>query len=97
MEIFCYECKKSGHLHGECPELQKKYKKEKFRKTKAMVATWSDEDSYTSSSSSDQKENLCLMAIEDNSCEVNFELESVSNEQWEEAYELLYEKFKNLK
>ena len=62
-----------------------------------MVATWSDEDSDTSSSSEDQKDNLCLMALEDNSYEVNFELESVSNEQWEEAYELLYEKFKNLK
>ena len=37
------------------------------------------------------------MAHEGDSCEVNFELESISNEQWEEAYELLYEKFKNLK
>ena len=37
------------------------------------------------------------MAIRGDSCEVNLELESVSNEQWEETYELLYEKFKNLK
>ena len=37
------------------------------------------------------------MAIRGDSCEINFELEYVSNEQWEEAYELLYEKFKNLK
>ena len=48
MKIFCYECKKPRHMHGECPELQKKYKKEKFRKAKAMVATWSDEDPDTS-------------------------------------------------
>ena len=35
-------------MRGECPELQKKYKKEKFRKAKAMVATWSDKDSDSS-------------------------------------------------
>ena len=84
-------------MRGECPKLLRKIKKERHHKNKAMVATWSDEDSYTSSSSEDQKENLCLMAIEENSREVNFELESISNKQWEEAYELLYEKLKNLK
>ena len=62
-----------------------------------MMATWNDEESDTSSSSEDQMDNLCLMAHEGNSCEVNFELEAISNEQWEEAYELLYENFKNLK
>ena len=84
-------------MRGECPKLLRKIKRERYHKNKAMVATWSDEDSDTSSSSEDQKDNLCLMAIGGDSCEVNFELEFVSNEQWEEAYELLYEKFKNLK
>ncbi|MQM04389.1 hypothetical protein Taro_037185 [Colocasia esculenta] len=45
-EIVCYECKKQGHMTGECPELKKKLKKDRFtfKKAKAMVATWSDED-----------------------------------------------------
>ena len=85
-------------MRGECPKLLRKLKKEKHHKSKAMVATWSDEELGTSSSSSeDQIDNLCLMAHESNTCEVNSDLESISNEQWEEAYELLYEKFKNLK
>ncbi|MQL88705.1 hypothetical protein Taro_021277 [Colocasia esculenta] len=45
-DIVCYECKKQGHMRGECPELKKKLKKEKFtfKKAKVMLATWSDED-----------------------------------------------------
>ncbi|MQL74676.1 hypothetical protein Taro_007025 [Colocasia esculenta] len=40
-------CNKSRHMKGECPENKKeKHKKiHKFKKPKAMVATWSDEDS----------------------------------------------------
>ena len=68
-------------MRGECPKFLRKIKKEKYHKSKAMVATWSDEDSDTSSSSEDQMDNLCLMAHGGNSCEVNFELKSVSNEQ----------------
>ena len=71
-DIICYECKEPDHMRGECPKLLRKIKKERHNKRKAMVATWSDEDSDTSSSSEDQKENLCLMTIEDNSREVNF-------------------------
>ena len=48
-------------MRGECLELQKRYKKEKFRKVKAMVATWSDEDSDSFEEREDQRENICLM------------------------------------
>ena len=97
MEIFCYECKKPGHMRGECPEPRKRYKKEKFRKAKAMVATWSDEDLDSSEEREDQRENICLMAIEDNSSEVNSELDSITIDQWETLYENIYSKYKKLK
>ena len=37
------------------------------------------------------------MAHEGNSYEVTSETENISNEQWEKAYETLYEKFKTLR
>ena len=80
MEIMYYECKKSGHMWGECPELQKKFKKDKFRKSKAMVATWSDEESDSSEESEDQMANICLMAHEDDSSEVNSEIDTITIE-----------------
>ena len=46
-----------------------------MRRPKAMVATWSDEESYSSSGSEDQVANIYLMTREDDSSEVNFELD----------------------
>ena len=37
-QITCYGCKKSGHIRSECP-LNKKAKKDKSKKKKAMVVT----------------------------------------------------------
>ncbi|MQL67907.1 hypothetical protein Taro_000168, partial [Colocasia esculenta] len=54
-------------MKGECPENKKeKYKKiHKFKKLKAMVATWSDEDSSEKEeeekSSSSESEEICFM------------------------------------
>ena len=42
-------------------------------------------------------ENLCLMAHEDDSSEVNSELDSITIEQWEVLYENIYTKYKKLK
>ncbi|MQL70151.1 hypothetical protein Taro_002455 [Colocasia esculenta] len=70
--IVCYECKKPGHMRGECPELKKKLKKEKitFKKAKAMLATWSDEDEdEDTQASSGDEENHCLMARSEDSTE----------------------------
>ncbi|MQL78499.1 hypothetical protein Taro_010923 [Colocasia esculenta] len=56
-----------GHMKGECPESKKeKHKKiHKFKKQKAMVATWSDEDSSEKEeeekSSSSDSEEICFM------------------------------------
>ena len=74
---------------------QKKYKKDKFRKPKAMVATWSDKESDTTSESEDQVANICLMAHEDDSSEVNSELDTITIEQWEVLYENIYIKYKS--
>ncbi|MQL97221.1 hypothetical protein Taro_029905 [Colocasia esculenta] len=66
------ECKKQGHMRGECPELKKKLKKDKFtfKKAKAMVATWSDEDEdENSQATSGDDEVHCLMARSDDSNE----------------------------
>ena len=38
-EVMCYECKRPGHIRGECQEMQKKFKKIKNKKTRDMVAT----------------------------------------------------------
>ncbi|MQL92331.1 hypothetical protein Taro_024956 [Colocasia esculenta] len=59
-----------GHMRGECPELKKKLKKEKFtfKKAKAMLATWSDEDEdENSQATSGDDEIKCLMARSDGS------------------------------
>ncbi|MQL83074.1 hypothetical protein Taro_015558 [Colocasia esculenta] len=61
-------CNKPGHMKGECPENKKeKHKKfHKFKKSKAMVATWSDEDSSEKEedekSSGSESEEICFMA-----------------------------------
>ena len=62
-----------------------------------MLATWSNEESDSSSRSEDQVANLYLMAYEDNSSEVNSEIDSITVEQWEELYKNLYTKYKKLK
>ncbi|MQL76138.1 hypothetical protein Taro_008523 [Colocasia esculenta] len=64
---YTRECNKPGHMKGECPENKKeKYKKiHKFKKPKAMVATWSDEDSSEKEeekASSSESEEICFMA-----------------------------------
>ena len=83
-------------MRGECPELLKKAKREKGKKPRAMVATWSDEESQEDDSEdmNDLMESLCLMA---NGDEVNSETESISNEQWETAYLSLYSKYKKIR
>ena len=83
-------------MRGECPELLKKAKREKGKKPRAMVATWSDEETQEDDSEdmNDLMESLCLMA---NGDEVNSETESISNEQWETEYLSLYSKYKKIR
>ncbi|MQL80341.1 hypothetical protein Taro_012791 [Colocasia esculenta] len=60
-------CNMPGHMKGECPKNKKeKHKKiHKFKKPKAMVATWSNEDSSEKEeeekSSSSESEEICFM------------------------------------
>ncbi|MQM16935.1 hypothetical protein Taro_049898 [Colocasia esculenta] len=72
--IVCYECKKPGHMRGECLELKKKLKKDKFtfKKAKAMMATWSDEDEEDNAQGSSGDEEIqCLMARSEDSNELS--------------------------
>ena len=99
-DIVCYECKKQGHMRGECPELKKKLKKDKFtsKKAKAMLATWSDEDEdEDAQETSDDEEVKCLMARGDDSSEVNFSFNDFTASEWEEAYTTLFENFREYK
>ncbi|MQM14413.1 hypothetical protein Taro_047344 [Colocasia esculenta] len=94
--IVCYECKKPRHIRGECLELKKKLKKNKFtfKKAKAMMATWSDEDEDDNAHGSSKDEVIhCLMARSEDSAEVNSSFENYTIDEWEEAYTVLFEKF----
>ena len=94
-------------MRGECPKLKKMLEKKKKdhmhkeKKTKAMVATWSNDDtspdSHTSTSNQDSDDELCFMVFEDNHEEVNSKSGSLSLQEWEETYELIHKKCNILK
>ena len=61
-------------MQGECLEMMKKFKKMRSKKTRPMVATWSDEESDLSTESKkEERDNLCLMAHGREVEEVSFE------------------------
>ena len=76
--------------------MNKESKKDKDKKKKkAMMATWSDSDpsSFESESNMEIKENLCLMAIEDEVCIDDLdEFDKLQNE-----YECLFNDFEKLR
>ena len=92
-QITCYGCKQPRHLRSECPMNKegKKYK-DKKKKKKVMVATWSDSDSssFENTPKMKIKANLCLMAIDDEVCLVDFD--KLQNE-----YEFLFDDFEKLR
>ena len=95
--IICYECKRQGHMRGECPDLKKKLKSQMIRKTKAMLATQSDEDEDEDKQSIDDEEITCLIAKIEESSKVITLYENFSVDDWEEAYTILFEKLTELK
>ena len=96
--IICFECKKPGHIEIDCPKLRKEKRssKEKFEKYKKAFAAWGDsEDDSTDDEASDQEvANLCLVAKEDDTNEVQFESNSFNDLQ--DDYNNLYEEFLKL-
>ena len=69
------------------------------KKTRAMVATWSDKESDSSTESEEEeRDNLYLMTNGKEIEKVSFEKEDFfSNDQWELAYSTLFEKYKRRK
>ncbi|MQL69426.1 hypothetical protein Taro_001723 [Colocasia esculenta] len=65
-------------MRGECPELKKKLKKEKFtfKNAKAMLATWSDEDEDedTQASSGDEEIHYLIARSEDSAEQIDVQL-----------------------
>ncbi|XP_057985321.1 uncharacterized protein LOC131170279 [Hevea brasiliensis] len=101
-EIKCFECNKPGHIKPNCPKLKKKNSKDKSKK--ALVASWMDSDDSSSDNSSDKEVvHICLMALEEDKREssqqreINTEVnksDSLSIEDYEDAFAKLYEKYK---
>lgn len=56
-EVACYKCKRVGHFKNKCPLLKRNEKK------KAMIATWSGEDSSTSELDGEGIAEMCLTAL----------------------------------
>lgn len=95
-EIICYECKKPGHMKGECPELKKKKLKKPFQKKKAMVATWSDEEEEEDSNHEQEDDiaNICFMANDNTKVNTRTHL---SFDQLPESYAKILEENRKLK
>ena len=78
-------------MRGECPKLKKIFEKKKKdnkhkeKRTKAMVATWFNDDtssdSQNSISNQDSDDELCFMAFEDDHEEVNSNSRSLSSQE----------------
>ncbi|MQL97005.1 hypothetical protein Taro_029688, partial [Colocasia esculenta] len=90
-EMFA-RCNKSGHMKADCPEGKKEkhinHKKEFHKKKKkAMVATWSDDESsdYNEESSTLDENEVCFMVgSSEEHVDISFELFTI--EDWQEAY-----------
>jgi len=100
--VICYRCNKPGHMKGECPENKKeKHKRfQKYKKPKAMVATWSDEDTSEEEeekkSSSSESEEVCFMANSTDG-KVNTSFEDYSVEDWQDVYAELVERYSEMR
>ncbi|XP_020970128.1 uncharacterized protein LOC110268363 [Arachis ipaensis] len=70
VKFTCHHCKEPGHFKSDCPQLKKGEKSKKDKK-KVMMATWEDLENDTSSESSDQEAQLCLMADHNDEDEVD--------------------------
>ncbi|KAJ9153548.1 hypothetical protein P3X46_026975 [Hevea brasiliensis] len=96
------KCNKPGHIKPNCPKLKKKNSKDKSKK--ALVAGWMDSDDSSSDNSSDKEvAHICLMALGEDKPEssqqreINTEVnnsDSLSIEDYEEAFAKLYEEYK---
>ncbi|MQL97233.1 hypothetical protein Taro_029915 [Colocasia esculenta] len=72
--------RKPGHMRGECPDLKKKSKNHMLKKTRAMLATWSDEDEEDHDESEpDEEEVTCLMARHEENIDYTWSIRRSSN------------------
>lgn len=84
-------------MRGECPQMLKKATKSKGRKPRAMVATWSDDESEQESEKSNSEDEIGLMAFEDKDTEVSTSYDSYTVDDWIEEYASLMDKFKEIR
>ncbi|EOY08392.1 Uncharacterized protein TCM_022772 [Theobroma cacao] len=98
-ELTCFECKKPGHFKSECPLLKEETPKRNKKSNKAMVATtWSDNDTLSSEAKEEKAEeraNLCLMALDDESV-VSSSPCNISINELQDEYECLHDEFEKL-
>jgi hypothetical protein len=96
-DVICYKCKKSGHIKPQCPL----YKNSNPKKKKAMVATLSDEDAFSSDSNDGKKDALvAFMAHGGSDSEVSSSFsDTPTYQQLQKDFDELldaYEKLKSL-
>ncbi|XP_072077812.1 uncharacterized protein [Arachis hypogaea] len=70
VKFTCHHCREPGHFKSDFPQRKKGEKSKKYKK-KVMMATWEDLENDTSSESSDQEAQLCLMADHNEEDEVS--------------------------
>ena len=78
--VFCYECRKSGHIKSECPRLTKKpFNKSSYWKKKALVGGWDDSEETTKDEAEDNDESFFALMVSADSSDSEDEEVNTSN------------------
>ncbi|VFQ79452.1 unnamed protein product [Cuscuta campestris] len=93
----CYGCGEIGHIKPRCPNTKHGKDKSGFKKQRAYISWGGDSGDESTDQEEDEAANLCLMAHEDQSNDVqevcNISSDSYTFEEMQEALHELYEEF----
>ncbi|VFQ98262.1 unnamed protein product [Cuscuta campestris] len=93
----CYGCGEIGHIKPRCPKAKHGKDKPGFKKQRAYISWGGDSGDESTDQEEDEDANLCLMAHEDQSDDVqevcNISSDSYTFEEMQEALHELYEEF----